>query len=626
MAASPFTGETGRRTSPTVTQVVGTSQRETPRRTQRTRSNQQPPSKQPKGRLSRVVVASLTSGLLAAGVLAAMPFIPPEPSELTGAVLCGFALGWAILGALSLRFTDQPQRWAWTPAVVMGLGGLSLIAFGPGAHDALGWVWPPVALALSVWMLTRIRRDMGSRFGRWLLYPLVVLLAVVSVGAGTETVLSRTAPDYEMPGQLVDVGGHRLHLHCTGTGSPTVVLEPGAGMSSSTMGWIQPAVARDTRVCVYDRAGRGWSDPADTTQDATQIATDLHTLLQRANVPGPYVLAGHSFGGLYALTYAAQYPTEVAGMVLIDSTAPESAPTSPTSTSSSYEQYRTGASGEPVLLGRLFREVQSVAGFKPVPVPTLGQQTFAGTATMGVETHIGIGALDHKLIVGATLAGYDATPENTTKLVAVARTQGATAKRAVGPSGSRAVRRRPPGIFWPTKLCQCSWRTDPTPKQLLELLRDRLDAEELGGVHHRSSGSGNLRFMSPSFGSQEIGTVYFSPSPPLRGRIKTTANVPAGDFSAATWSVPWPGLALTASMTPSAEHGRARPHRCNKAPANGTCASLLRILHTNRKLSTVRLAVVMPTSVTVSVPAVITTLSSTSAAAFCTASKSANMV
>ena len=83
MAASPFTGVTGRRTSPTVNQAAGTSQRETPRR----------------------------------------PFIPPEPSELTGAVLCGFALGWAILGALSLRFTDQPQRWAWTPAVVMASVG-----------------------------------------------------------------------------------------------------------------------------------------------------------------------------------------------------------------------------------------------------------------------------------------------------------------------------------------------------------------------------------------------------------------------------------------------------------------------------------------------------------------------
>ena len=81
-------------------------------------------------------------------------------------------------------------------------------------------------------------------------------------------------------------------------------------------------MARDTRVCVYDRAGRGWSEPADTPQDGAQIAADLHTLLHRAHVPGPYVLAGHSFGGLYVLTFAARYPDEVAGMVLVDSTAP----------------------------------------------------------------------------------------------------------------------------------------------------------------------------------------------------------------------------------------------------------------------------------------------------------------
>jgi hypothetical protein len=80
---------------------------------------------------------------------------------------------------------------------------------------------------------------------------------------------------------------------------------------------------------------------------------------------------------------------------------------------------------------------QSVPGFKPVPVPTLGQQTFAGTATAGAETHVGLGTLDHKLMVGATLAGYDATADNITKLVAVARMQGAAAKRAVGPSGRR---------------------------------------------------------------------------------------------------------------------------------------------------------------------------------------------
>ncbi len=94
---------------------------------------------------------------------------------------------------------------------------------------------------------------------------------------------------------------------------------------SSNMGWIAPAVARNTRVCVYDRAGRGWSEPTDTAQDGTQIATDLHTLLQRGHVPGPYVLAGHSFGALYVLNYAARYPGEVAGMVLMDSTNPASA-------------------------------------------------------------------------------------------------------------------------------------------------------------------------------------------------------------------------------------------------------------------------------------------------------------
>jgi pimeloyl-ACP methyl ester carboxylesterase len=96
----------------------------------------------------------------------------------------------------------------------------------------------------------------------------------------------------------------------------------GGGDFSSAMAWIAPPVAADTRVCAYDRAGRGWSEPADNPQDATQIAADLHTLLQRWHVPRPYVLAGHSFGGLYVLTDAHQYPDEVAGMVLIDATNP----------------------------------------------------------------------------------------------------------------------------------------------------------------------------------------------------------------------------------------------------------------------------------------------------------------
>jgi pimeloyl-ACP methyl ester carboxylesterase len=90
-----------------------------------------------------------------------------------------------------------------------------------------------------------------------------------------------------MLGELIDVGGHRLHLQCAGSGNPTVVLEPGLGEASSVMGWIAPAVAADGRVCVYDRAGRGWSDPADGPLDGAQTANDLHTLLDRAHVPGP---------------------------------------------------------------------------------------------------------------------------------------------------------------------------------------------------------------------------------------------------------------------------------------------------------------------------------------------------
>lgn len=281
-----------------------------------------PASSASRGHIGWVVVASLAVGLLAALLLAAAPFIRPEEDEVTGAVLCGFALGWATLALLSMRFTSQPQRWAAVPAVFMGVGGLLLIGFGGTVRDVLDWVWPPALLALVTWMIVQARRQLRTR-SRWMLYPVFGVLALAAIGGGYQNV--REALDanaYPMPGQLIDVGGHSLHLHCTGSGSPTVVLQPGGGDYSSVMAWIAPAVASHTRVCVYDRAGRGWSEPAESPQDATQIAADLHALLQRGKVPGPYVLAGHSFGGLYVLTYAERYPDEVAGMVLVDSTDP----------------------------------------------------------------------------------------------------------------------------------------------------------------------------------------------------------------------------------------------------------------------------------------------------------------
>lgn len=272
-----------------------------------------------------IVAGSLITGALAALLLAGAPIVPATESGVTGAILSGLALGWATLAVLSVRFTDQPQRWAVAPALLMGLGGVLLVAFGSPMRDVLAWVWPPAVLLLAIWMAARAHRHLRSRSGRVLLYPLIAMLALASLGSGFETVRAAVnAGARPEQGQLIDVGGHRLYLNCTGSGSPTVVLEPGAGLMSSDLGWIAPAVARDTRVCVYDRAGRGWSDPTSTPQDGAQTATDLHTVLQRGNEPGPYVLAGHSFGGLYALTFAALYPEDVAGLVLVDSTAPAS--------------------------------------------------------------------------------------------------------------------------------------------------------------------------------------------------------------------------------------------------------------------------------------------------------------
>jgi pimeloyl-ACP methyl ester carboxylesterase len=191
------------------------------------------------------------------------------------------------------------------------------------------------------------------------------VLALASIGGGYQTLgEAADAKAYPMPGQLLDVGGHRLHLSCTGSGTPTVVLEPGAGEMSSSLGWITPAVARATRVCVYDRAGRGWSEPADTRQDGAQIATDLHRLLRRGHVPGPYVLAGHSFGGLYVLTFVARYPDQVAGMVLVDSTAPAPTPQPSAVTPSDGGSYdlmgrisALGSASARLGLGRLYAQV-----------------------------------------------------------------------------------------------------------------------------------------------------------------------------------------------------------------------------------------------------------------------------
>jgi pimeloyl-ACP methyl ester carboxylesterase len=151
------------------------------------------------------------------------------------------------------------------------------------------------------------------------------LLALLFLGASYQAIA--TAADrrnYPPPGKLIDVGGYRLHLYCVGEGAPTVVLDALFPGTVSNWAWIQPELARTTRVCAYDRAGLGWSDRGPNPRDARQHAGELHTLLARAGVPGPYVLVGHSLGGLSVRMFADQYPDEVAGMVLIEATNPDS--------------------------------------------------------------------------------------------------------------------------------------------------------------------------------------------------------------------------------------------------------------------------------------------------------------
>ena len=128
---------------------------------------------------------------------------------------------------------------------------------------------------------------------------------------------------YPPPGKIVNINGHQLHMQAAGTGSPTVILEAGLGAMSAGWGWIQPEVAKFTRVVSYDRAGLGWSESDNASPAGSHTARQLHDLLQVSGVDGPYVLVGHSMGGLLVRLFADQYPDEVAGMVLIDASHPD---------------------------------------------------------------------------------------------------------------------------------------------------------------------------------------------------------------------------------------------------------------------------------------------------------------
>ncbi|HKS71577.1 MAG TPA: alpha/beta hydrolase [Terriglobales bacterium] len=165
-------------------------------------------------------------------------------------------------------------------------------------------------------LLRNLRYVLFAEFGFFVI--------IATIGAAYESASARRDREtYHPPGKLIDIGGYRLHLNCSGQGSPTVVLD--FGLDGSYLDWyrVQPEVARFTRVCSYDRAGYGWSDTTSKPRLPSILAEELHTLLAAAGEKPPYILVGHSMGSFNALMFAHHYRAEVMGLVLVDGAHPD---------------------------------------------------------------------------------------------------------------------------------------------------------------------------------------------------------------------------------------------------------------------------------------------------------------
>jgi len=172
-----------------------------------------------------------------------------------------------------------------------------------------------------------MKTTLSVRIWNWLkrilLWASILILLLAATGMVYQTAATESdRQNFPPPGNLIDVGGFKLHIYCKGEGSPTVILDALSGGFSSYWAWVQPEVAKQTRVCAYDRAGFGWSEPDPEPETPEREASNLHTLLTNAGINGPFILVGHSKAGLYVRQYAAMYPQDVAGLVLLDSSNP----------------------------------------------------------------------------------------------------------------------------------------------------------------------------------------------------------------------------------------------------------------------------------------------------------------
>ena len=175
------------------------------------------------------------------------------------------------------------------------------------------------------------RSGKGQRLITRIVLSLVIFCtATVTISSIFNAIAIRFLPGRNPPsGEIYLVSGHRMHIFCAGSGSPTIVLESGLGNDSFVWGRVQPALSRATRVCSYDRAGYGYSEALPAPRDADHIAAELHGLLIQAKVIGPIVLMGHSMGGIYIRDYATRYPEEVRGLIFVDASTPLQGQTTP---------------------------------------------------------------------------------------------------------------------------------------------------------------------------------------------------------------------------------------------------------------------------------------------------------
>lgn len=234
---------------------------------------------------------------------------------------------------------------------------------------------------------------------RALLLVVAAVLVLAVAGAIYQAIATQRAERaHPPPGEIVDVGDHSMHIDCAGRGSPTVILE--AALGNMSAGWVrvQKQVSDTARVCAYDRAGMSWSESGPDPRDAEQITGELHALLDNAGIEGPYVLVGHSYGGLYMQTYATRYPDEVAGVVLVESSHPQQFSRLPGG-EENYERLKQLYAVAP-LLARI--GVIRLFNLSPAP-PELPQQQRAQIDALNPSTHQ----------VSTTAQEFRATPQTT---------------------------------------------------------------------------------------------------------------------------------------------------------------------------------------------------------------------